>query len=197
MTAIVFANELVAHPFLKRYHRGRFEGLKEGETVQDNEVIVSVVGSGKLKAALRTERLLRSETIHRLIHPGTCSSLTPSIHAGTILGISQVFEGDRIELAAPTYPRMPLEVPFPDIPQATLVTQDHVPQDESEQSYWQRIADLTDDTTYAVAYVTATYGIPCHVIKVVSDRMYENSHQVDASQMEAVEHLADFLIDAL
>ena len=112
MIAVVFANEEEAHPFLKYYQRGRFSGLHEGDTVQDSQTIVTVTGPGKIKSALRTERLLQSENVTRLIHPGTCAALNDNIPIGTIRAISQVYEGDRVELSAPTYPRMPLETQF-------------------------------------------------------------------------------------
>ena len=87
---------------------------------------------------------------------GTCTALSDEIKLGSIVGASQVFEGDRIELAAPTYPRMPLTVPFDDVDQYTLVTQDHTVQGATELGYWQRIADMSDMTGYAVAYVAAS-----------------------------------------
>ena len=194
MTAFVFATEQEANPFLKLYERGRFEGLHEGDTVQDDNIVVTVTGVGKIKAALRTERLLNAERVSRVVHPGTCTSLTSDFEAGQIIGASQVFEGDRIELSTPTYPRMPLEVPFENLPSGTLVTQDHTPQDSTEQTYWQRIAEMSDMTGYAVAYVTATYGIPCHIIKVVTGQMYEQDSDLLRTLDQAYESLAQFLM---
>ena len=196
MTALVFANLLDAAPFLKSYERGRFEGVQEGDTVQDSQVTVTITGSGKIKSTLRTERLLQSEAVDKIIHPGSGSSLNPEISIGTILGISQVYEGDRVELSSPTYPRMPLEVPFSGIQTATLVTQDHTFAAENDQSYWQRIADLSDNTSYAVAYVAATRGIPCHVLKVVTSTLNGDTSK-NADGRELMDILAQFLISTL
>ena len=197
MTAFVFATEQEARPFLKLYQRGRFDGLHEGDTVQDENIFVTVTGVGKIKAALRTERLLSAEKVVRVIHPGTCTALSEDYAAGQIVGVSQVFEGDRIELSTPTYPRMPLEVPFPALTKGTLVTQDHTPQDATEQTYWQRIAEMSDMTGYAVAYVTATYGIPCHILKVVTGQMYTQDANLIKTLDEAYASLATFLIKHL
>lgn len=196
MIAFVFATEREARPFLKKYERGRFDGLPEGEMASDDHILATITGVGKIKAALRTERLLRSEKFSRIVHPGTCTSLNPDFQLGAIVGASQVFEGDRIELSAPTYPRMPLEVPF-EIETGTLVTQDHSPLEESEQSYWQRIADLSDMTGYAVAYVAATYGIPCNIVKVVTGFMYKENEKLQQTLEKAHESMTDFLIDQL
>lgn len=195
MTAFIFATEREARPFLKRYERGRFEGLREGDTVQDDAIVVSVTGVGKIKAALRTERLLHAEHVARIIHPGTCTALTDAYQAGQIVGISQVFEGDRIELSTPSYPRMPLDVLFDELPTGTLVTQDHTPQETSEQTYWQRIAELSDMTGYAVAYVAATYGIPCHIVKIVTGQMFNPDANLLRTLDRAYESLAGFLLE--
>ena len=194
MTAFIFATGQEARPFLKLYQRGRFEGLNEGDTVQDENIVVSVIGVGKIKATLRTERLLRTENIVRIVHPGTCTSLTAEYEAGQIVTASQVFEGDRIELSTPTYPRMPLNVPFPDVASGTLVTQDHTPLEASEQTYWQRIAEMSDMTGYAVAYVAATHGVPCHIVKVVTGQMYTEDPNLHRTLDQAYESLATFLL---
>ncbi len=196
MTAFVFATEQEAQPFLKKYERGRFDGLPQGGVVSDDNILATITGVGKIKAALRTERLLRSEKVSRVVHPGTCTSLTESLSLGSIIGASQVFEGDRIELSTPTYPRMPLEVPF-DIEKGTLVTQDHTPQEAAEQSYWQRIADMSDMTGYAVAYVTATYGVPCNIIKVVTGHMYKEDEMLQKTLENAYEAMTEFLMKQL
>lgn len=197
MTGIAFATEEEAQPFLHRYQRGRFDELDEGETLHDDYVLVTLTGVGKIKATLRTERLLREYTLERLIHVGTCTALDPKLEVGRLVAAAQVFEGDRIELAAPTYPRMPLEVPFEKLPQGTLVTQDHLVKGQSEQSYWQRIADMSDMTGYAVAYVTAMYGIPCHIVKVVTGHFGKEDTQFRKTLGTAYETMAEFLLKEL
>lgn len=193
MTAILFANLIDAAPFVKQYQRGRFEGIHEGDTVQDDKITLTITGSGKIKSTLRTERLLNVERVEKIIHPGSCSSLNEDFAVGSLLGISQVYEGDRVELSSPTYPRMPLEVPFEGLRKATLVTQDHTFTQESEQSYWQRIADLRDNTSYAIAYVSATRGIPCHILKIVT--AIQKDQDAHASNTEEfMSNLAQYLI---
>ena len=171
MIGIVFSSTEEAQPFLAKYERGRFDGLSEGESFHDDHVLVSILGIGKIKGALRTERLLRSHKLSKLVHAGTCTALSDELKTGELVSVGQVFEGDRIELSAPTYPRMPLTVPFAELKSVTLVTQDHTVQGATELSYWQRIADISDMSGYAVAYVSATHGMPCRMAKVVSGHM--------------------------
>lgn len=197
MTGIVFATEEEAAPFLAQYKRGIFDDLVEGETSFDDNLVVSITGLGKIKSTLRTERFLRSHGPGRLLHVGTCTALKDELEVGQLVAADQVFEGDRIELEAPSYPRMPLEVPFDGLATGILVTQDHVAKDKSEKSYWQRIADMSDMTGYAVAYVAATYGIPCHIVKVVTGYISDESRDFRKTLTSACETMGDFLLDHL
>ncbi len=197
MLGIVFATTAEAQSFLEKYERGRFDGLSEGESQNDDQCLISIVGIGKIKATLRTERLLHQNKLDRLIHVGTCTALIDELAVGTIVAASQAFEGDRIELAAPTYPRMPLTVPFDDLKQGTLVTQDHTVQGSTELSYWQRIADVSDMTGYAVAYVAATHGVPCHIVKIVSGHMGVEDKQLRKTLASSYDIISKFLISRL
>lgn len=197
MIGIVFATAEEAAPFLKKYRRGRFDNVFEGETLYDDEFLVSITGIGKIKATLRTERLLQEHKPDRIYHVGTCTALSDKLEVGQLVTASQVFEGDRIELAAPTYPRMPLEIPSSRLQQGTLVTQDHVIKGESEQSYWQRIADISDMTGYAVAYVAATHGIPCHIVKAVTGHFHTQDKDFRKTLAAAYETIAGFMLKEL
>ncbi len=197
MIGIIFATEEEAAPFLVRYERGRFEDLAEGESLFDDEIVITITGLGKIKSTLRTERFLQQYRPERVFHVGTCTALNDHLHVGEIVAAAQVFEGDRIELEAPSYPRMPLEAPFSEIAQGTLVTQDHVARDKSEKTYWQRIADMSDMTGYAVAYVAATYGIPCHILKVVTGHVGDDSRDFRKTLTSSCERIGDFLLARL
>lgn len=197
MIGIIFATEEEAAPFLGAYKRGRFEDLVEGETSYDDDLFVTITGLGKIKSTLRTERFLQNHRPGRVFHVGTCTALKQEFGIGTLVAADQVFEGDRIELEAPSYPRMPLEAPFEGLPTGTLVTQDHVAKDKSEKSYWQRIADMSDMTGYAVAYVAATYGMPCHIVKVVTGYISDESRDFRRTLTSAYETMGDFLLERI
>ena len=197
MIGIIFATEEEAAPFLAEYQRGRFEDLVEGETSYDDDLFVTITGLGKIKSTLRTERFFQSHRPERVFHVGTGTALKDSLEIGKLVAADQVFEGDRIELEAPSYPRMPLEVPFEGLPSGILVTQDHVAKNKSEKSYWQRIADISDMTGYAVAYVAATYGIPCHIVKVITGYVGEESRDFRKTLTSAYETMGDFLLERI
>ena len=197
MTGILFASVEEGRAFLERYERGRFDDLTEGDWHHDDLIAVGITGSGKIKSTLRTERFLRTYKVDRIIEAGLCTSLKPQRAIGTVVTIDQVFEGDRIELAAPSYPRMPLEVLDEEITSGTLVTQDHLVGSGEEQTYWQRIADYIDSSGYAVAYVAATHGVPTAIIKVVSGHLQKNESDVRTTRSRSGDALATYLIDRI
>lgn len=200
MIAILFSTSEEAEGFAGRYGNGRFKGLSEGDRARDDDVLVGVTGSGKIRSTLGTERLLRdlqSEVqLDALLHAGTCTSLTEEIGVGEIVGASFVLEGDRVELAAPSYPRMPLECPY-DVMETTLVTQDHGVGNEEERSYWQRIAEVSDSSGYAVAYVAAQHGVSCRVVKVVSGLAGVDSDSFREDRQQALDTLTTFLVETV
>mgnify|MGYP000049373003 FL=1 len=168
MLAIVFTTPTEASILGDLAPDARFDDLEEGTPIQIGDVTVAVVGEGKIKATLATERLLRAQEVDALVHAGACTGLNDELSAGAVIGVSFVLEGDRVELEAPTYPRMPLECPFEVDAEGTLVSQDHAPDEDDEPGYWERLADVRDATGYPVAYVAAQHGTPCHIVKVVA-----------------------------
>ena len=168
MVAIVFTTSAEASILADLRPDARLDDLAEGTPIQIGDVLVAVTGEGKIKATLAAERLLRAHDVDALVHGGACVGVSEEIEAGSVMGVSFVLEGDRVELEAPTYPRMPLECPFEVDVEGTLVSQDHTPDDAEEPDYWERLADVRDGTGYPLAYVAAQHGTPCHIVKAVA-----------------------------
>ena len=182
MLGIVFATPSEARPFVEQRiveqrTGGRLDSLEEGQHVRSNELLVVATGPGKIKATLETERLLRQHEVDVLVHAGGAAALGDAVEPGTLVGATFVLEGDRVALDDPAYPRMPLAVLSRLSGEGTLVTQDHTDDENAEaQSYWERIADMRDSTGYAVAYVAAQHGVPCHIVKGITHRTGEEPH---------------------
>lgn len=196
MTGIVYATAADAAPFLQRFAQGRLAGLEEGETTQNDELLVAITGVGKVKATLHTERLLRTHAVDRVLHVGTCTALCDTLDAGALVAATAVLEGDRISLSAPSYPRMPLTPPNDDLPTGTLVTHDHAISAEQENGYWQRLADFSDTTGYAVAYVAAQHGTACQIVQAVTSHLTREQDDFQATLATARNRLADFVLHA-
>lgn len=192
MLGLVFATPEEAAPFVEQHAAGRLDDVEEGQPLKIDEILITVTGPGKIKAALGTERLLQQHDVDVLIHAGGATALTDDLEVGTPVGATFVLEGDRVALDAPSYPRMPLDLPADLSTEGTLVSQDHTDNEDSEeQSYWERIADMRDSTGYAVAYVAAQHGIPCHIVKGITDRIGTET-DTDARR-DAYEAVATFL----
>jgi len=167
MIGFLFSSPETASAFANEHADGRVDAVAEGEPARVGRLLIAVTGPGKIKAALATERLLRAYDLDSLLHAGPGTSLDEDLDAGDVVGIASVLEGDRVDLDAPTYPQMPLSVPDGPPAEGTLVSQDHSPEPDAEQGYWERLADVRDETGYAVAYVAAQHGASCHVVKAV------------------------------
>lgn len=61
-------------------------------------------------------------------------------------------------------------------------------------TYWQRIADITDSVGYPLAYVAATHGVPCSIVKIVAGAAGMDGKTPDLSALS--EKMAEFLDDA-
>jgi nucleoside phosphorylase len=194
MIGVVFTTTEEADPFVQQYRDGRFSDLTAENPLHDDRVLVSVSGTGKIRAALHAERLCREYPLSHLLHAGMCTALADSFKIGMLVGATAVLEGDRIELSSPSYPQMPLETPFDTDAEGTLVTQDHVIQEPEERSYWQRIADINDSSGYALAYVAAQHGVPCHIAKVITARAGEDNDSFQQDRKEARARISDWLL---
>jgi adenosylhomocysteine nucleosidase len=198
MLCLLFATLEEARPFLARYRGGAFRTLGADDVAQDDRVRVAVTGSGKIRATLRTEQLLAAHATDRLLHLGSCVALSDDLAPGDLLGVEHVLEGDRSrDLDVSVYPRMPLDLPFEVEHTGTLVTQDRGVDDADERAYWHRIADASDATGYAVAYVAARRGVPCFLAKAVAGRAGEPSDDLRADRAAAHEATATFALDAI
>jgi nucleoside phosphorylase len=194
MIAILFSTPQEAAIYLRNYNNGRFEGISEGEHTYDDHLLIGITGTGKIKATLRTERLLQHIKPSCVLHIGTSTKLNPKLDSLAMVSIHQVFEGDRMELHVPMYPRMPLDCPFSKLPTGTLVTQDHILKENNEKVYWERLADVCDMEGYAIAYTAAASGIPCHIVKVAIGESKAGDVDFKRTLQDAYQIISDFLL---
>lgn len=192
MLGIVFTTTNEAAPYVNDHTSGRMDGLEEGRPATIGGHRVVVTGKGKINATLATERLLRQQDLEGIVHTGSATALDDELTPDTLVGVAFVVEGDRIDLEAPTYPRMPLECPV-DLPvEGTLVSQDHTPGPEADWSYWERLGDVRDSTGYAIAYVAAQHGTPCYIAKLVTHQRGEDVDEASVLQSKGADDLASF-----
>jgi nucleoside phosphorylase len=196
MLGLVFSTRASAQSFMDQGANGRLDPPEAGHYVKVDGGVVVVTGPGKIHATLRTERFLQQHDPDLVIHAGRAVALGDELAPGTLVGASFVLEGDRVALHDPTYPRMPLEL-LPGLShEGTLVSQDHTDDTPAEEaSYWERIADMRDDTGYAVAYVAAQHGVPCRIVAGITHRASETPDPAQKDDMN--EKLATRLRETL
>ena len=196
MTGLVYASSSDAAPFLKQFAQGRLAGLEEGDVAQHDRLLVAITGIGKVKATLHTERLLQQFDVDRVLHVGMSTGLDDTVEIGALVAASAALEGDRISLSAPSYPQMPLSA-RDGLPTGRLVTHDHAMAPDADDGYWQRLADMSDTTGYAVAYVAAQHGVPCQIVKAITGHLGREPDDFQETLSAARTTLTDFVLQAV
>lgn len=196
MIGIVYASSGDAAPFLQRFAQGRLAELDEGEIARHEQVLVTVTGIGKVKATLHTERLLQQFDVDRVLHVGMGTALNDTIDVGALVTATSALEGDRVSLSAPSYPQMPLSA-YDGLADGVLVTHDHSMDPDADEGYWQRLADMSDTTGYAVAYVAAQHGVPCHIVKAITSQFGTEQDDFQETLETARTVLTDFVLKTL
>jgi nucleoside phosphorylase len=171
MIGIVFATEAEAEPFLAA---GDFR-VVAADPVQvlaspQSPHRVAISGMGKVPAALATQWLIREHGPGRVVHAGICGALgDPRKFApGEILRVTSASEGW-------PGPGLPAEAVacagdlWPELRAATLVTVERPVFDDAVRAELLRYGELVDMEGAVVARVARLHGLPCSIIKGVSD----------------------------
>ena len=130
---------------------------------------VVLVGAGKVSAATATARALAERRPGRVLNIGTAGALRPGLVGVHRVGrvLEHDFDAETIERL--TGDPVPGELVLDPTSTITLATGDVFVQDESVRDRLARRADLVDMEGYAVARACAAFGVPCTVVKIVSD----------------------------
>jgi adenosylhomocysteine nucleosidase len=188
MIGIVFATEAEAQPFLER---GGFSDAASAlfrllaSPQVPHRVVIS--GMGKVAAALATQWLITECRPERLVHAGICGALgdPAAIRPGTIFRVTSVSEGvpgpgissERRQCARDLWGGLPA---------AALVTVERPVFDDELRAALHRFGDLVDMEGAAVARVADLYGIPCSIIKGVTDFAGSGDRLMLQSRLPAV-----------
>ncbi len=171
MMGIVFATEAEALPFLD------LGGFKEIAIAPFRMLASSrlphcavISGMGKVAAALATQWMIAECRPGRVVHAGICGALGDrvAIRPGTIFRISSASEG----FPGPGIPSGIRECArdlWSNLPAAALVTVEHPVFDDGLRTELRRFGELVDMEGAVVARVAGLYGIPCSMIKGVTD----------------------------
>jgi adenosylhomocysteine nucleosidase len=171
MMGIVFATEAEALPFLDL---GGFEELAStpirmlASARLPHRVVIS--GMGKVAAALATQWMIAECRPLRLVHAGICGALgdPARIRPGTVFRVTSASEG----FPGPGVPSDSRECAhdlWRNLPTTALVTVEQPVFDDGLRAELRRFGELVDMEGAVVARVADLYGLPCSIIKGVTD----------------------------
>ena len=188
MIGIVFATEAEAAPFLAR---GDFQAVAAAPV----QVLasprsphrVAISGMGKVSAALATQWLIKEYGPGRVVHAGICGALGDprNFAPGDILRITSASEG-RPGPGIPTEAVACAGDLWPELRPATLVTVERPVFDDALRAELLRYGELVDMEGAIVARVAHLHGVPCSIIKGVSDHAGCQDRSLLKSRLPAI-----------
>lgn len=204
MVGIVFATRREADPFLSQISaelpvpRPFLTLPATDESFRPCITIIS--GMGKVAASVAATHLVLVHRVSMLISAGLCGRLALAHRwsVGDLFRISTAIEGDcdrfgRAEQAVTCDARW-----FSELKPARLVTNDRPVFDAAWRDQLAGTGDLADMEGAAVARVAGLYGIPCAMVKGISDTADETGRQEVANHMDWVSgRIADALVQEL
>lgn len=188
MIGMVFATEAEAAPFLAS---GDFRAVAAAPVQVLASVrsphCVAISGMGKVSAALATQWLIGEHGPSRVVHAGICGALgDPRDFApGEILRITSASEGR----PGPGIPAEPVACAgdwWPELRPATLVTVERPVFDDALRAELLQYGELVDMEGAVVARVARLHGLPCSIIKGISDHAGRQDRPMLASRLPAV-----------
>lgn len=204
MVGIVFATRREADPFLSQLSGGPLttQPFLTFQTTRANHrpCITVISGMGKVAATMAAAHLVLVQRVSVLINAGLCGRLAMDNcwSVGDLFRIDTAVEGDcdrfgQAEQAIACDTRW-----FRELSPARLVTQDRPVFNAAWRGQLAGVGDLADMEGAAVARVAKLYGIPCAMVKGISDAADEAGQEDVANHMAWVSgRIADTLAQEL
>lgn len=204
IAGIVYATRREAAPFLSLTSAQPLAtqpfALFRTATGHHGACITVISGMGKVAATLAATHLVLVQRVKLLINAGLCGRLTADNRwpIGSLLRISTAVEGDcdrfgKAESAVPCDSRW-----FTHLESARLVTSDRPVFSNTRRGELSAVADLADMEGAAVARVAQCYGVPCVMIKGISDTASETGRKDVGRHLEQVSAvIAEALVNEL
>jgi nucleoside phosphorylase len=188
MIGIVFATEAEAAPFLAC---GGFRALAAAPiqvlTSPRSPHRVAISGMGKVSAALATQWLIAEHGLRRVVHAGICGALGDprNFAPGEILRVTSASEG-RPGPGIPGEAMVCASDLWMELRPATLVTVERPVFDDILRAELLRYGELVDMEGAVVARVAHLHGLPCSIIKGVSDHAGGRDRSLLKSRLPAI-----------
>jgi adenosylhomocysteine nucleosidase len=130
---------------------------------------VVLTGPGKVSAAIAVGAALAARRPDRVLNVGTAGALRPGLHGTFTVGRVLEHDFDAAAIEAITGRPLPGALELDPTAEIVLATGDVFVQDDGLRRSLAERAHLVDMEGYAVARACAAAGVPCTMVKVVSD----------------------------
>ncbi len=202
MIGIIYATHAEAAPLLAQLAARRIQDrvmalYRAAPQNSHAPLLVAVSGMGKVAAALAAQRLIEHYRCRRIVHAGICGALVSDdgISPGAVLRIQKAVEENTAPPQAAPQPLACDETWWPALPVAAIVTVDQPVFDAQKRETLSRLAQLVDMEAAAIARVAALYGLPCAIVKGVSDRADHDGREALQANIDGVsQKVADCLL---
>lgn len=140
--------------------------------------LVIITGIGPEMAAAATRYAITARGASRILNVGICGALTHTVEPGHLCHITEVVAGE-ILLHDPATPSLPLttDAPWRSLPPARLASVSEPVFGGPSRDILSAHADRVDMEGYPIVAVCKEQGIPCQLLKVVSDRADDTGHK--------------------
>jgi nucleoside phosphorylase len=192
MIGLLFATSTEARPFLEAGQARMIEqkpfAVYHSDLKADLRVIVS--GMGKVAAAAAAQSLILTHQVTCLVNAGACGALSDdgAFEVGRLVRISESIEGDHEIFGKRPKPVLCSAHGFADLPAVRLVTSDRPVFDTLIRDSFARLGDVVDMEGAAVARVARYHGVPCTLIKGITDHARPLGRRALLDNLSAVSH---------
>ncbi|OPZ59853.1 MAG: nucleosidase [Deltaproteobacteria bacterium ADurb.Bin510] len=164
---LVMATELEAGPLIAALDLRLLQNRPY--RIYGNTALTLVIsGIGKAHAAAGTAHLIERHAPELIANLGVAGALSDSFSLGELCQAASVTEPDRLDVFTNQSPEFtPATLSGPR--QVRLATMDRPARTAAERAELAELAELIDMEGAAVIQTAATYGLSCHLIKLVSD----------------------------
>jgi len=203
IVGIVFATKMEAEPFFaktdsKQISERPFPLFKAPVPGHNTPCFLVICGMGKIMAALATQLLIREHQATMVVNAGVCGALTEGIETGSVFRIMETWEADADKTAGKVLRVVSPEKAWGSLKGARLATNDSPLFDIERRKKLARHAELVDMEGAAVARTAAMYGVPCSLIKGVTDFADQDSREaLHRNLKEVSQKIASILIEGM
>lgn len=199
MIALLAATMPEAQPLLEQLGAERlpdqaFRVYRFGGTAERPGGVVIISGMGPAAAADAAEHVIARHGAEAIVNFGICGAVSGAAAAGAVFAVAHVVDGDAAgEGSLKLGPGA-----WPTLPRARLATVREPVFGGSRRAELAARADLVDMEGYAVARAAAGRGVPCSLIKAVSDAADDGGREALRRNIDGVSRrLAAVLAPAL